>query len=229
MVDHATIDHTGITGVGGAALTAAKYTRSSANYTTTSATFVHVDGTNLALTITTGARRVMIGLVGTISNSGTNTNMFDIDMDAGTKLSGGAAFGLFQVRTPVAGYRTRQLRVPDRCPDRRLAHLQAAVAVQCGHADHVRQQRGGWGGHLLGQGGLLAVLVPLVQVDHGPLGVEVEAVPYTHQAPARCRRTAPNRANAQQGTDCCGPRVNRRMPATEQGKKTNLRMVAPWY
>jgi hypothetical protein len=66
---------------------------------------VDVDATNLALTIVTGARRVMVGLVGTTNNSGTNTNMFEIDLDAGTKLSGGATFGLWQVRIPVTGYR----------------------------------------------------------------------------------------------------------------------------
>lgn len=83
-------------------LQAAKYKRTSGNYTTTSATFVDVDGTNLALTITTGARRCMVGVVGTVSNSGTNTNMFDIAID-GTRQGGD--FGLWQVRTPVAGYR----------------------------------------------------------------------------------------------------------------------------
>jgi hypothetical protein len=78
-------------------LAAASYTRTSADYTTTSTTFVDVDGTNLALTITTGARRCLVGLVGTAGMSAGTADepMFDIAVD-GTRI--GAAFGLWSVR-----------------------------------------------------------------------------------------------------------------------------------
>lgn len=69
-------------------LASASYIRTSANYTTTSTTFVDVDGTNLALAITTGARKVMIGVTASASNSGTNNVFLDLLVD-GTSVSGG--------------------------------------------------------------------------------------------------------------------------------------------
>jgi hypothetical protein len=69
-------------------LASARYVRTTANYTTTSTTFVDVDSTNLALTITTGARRVSIGVVASVSNSGTNNVFLDLLVD-GTSESGG--------------------------------------------------------------------------------------------------------------------------------------------
>lgn len=47
---------------------AASYKKADASYSTTSTTFVDVDGTNMSLTITTGARRVLIGFVGSVRN-----------------------------------------------------------------------------------------------------------------------------------------------------------------
>jgi hypothetical protein len=73
-----------------AALASASYKRTSGSYTTTSATFVDVDNTNLALTITTLARRVLIGFTGTIKHSSTVATSFTVDLD-GTNL--GAALG----------------------------------------------------------------------------------------------------------------------------------------
>lgn len=82
----------------------AAYKRTSGNYTTTSATMVSVDGTNLALTITTLARRVMIGLVGTQIHSSTVDTSFDVDIDGtlqGAPVSAGIG-GLVTVRNPTA-------------------------------------------------------------------------------------------------------------------------------
>ena len=69
MVQHADIDHSGLTGIP-AAPQSARHVRSAGDYTTTSTTFVDVDATNMSLTITTGARRCMVGFVG----SGYSTN-----------------------------------------------------------------------------------------------------------------------------------------------------------
>jgi hypothetical protein len=88
---------------GASNLQAAKYQRTSANYTTTSTSFADVDGTNMSLAITTGARRVMVGFTGTVAGSGLgDTIMLDVDLD-GARLGG--LFGLVQARTPVATYR----------------------------------------------------------------------------------------------------------------------------
>lgn len=73
-----------------AAPVGASYKRTSGNYTTTSTSFVDVDGTNLALTITTLARRVMIGFTGSIKHSAANATSLTVDLD-GTNL--GAAVG----------------------------------------------------------------------------------------------------------------------------------------
>lgn len=69
----------------------AAYKRTSGNYTTTSTSFADIDGTNMALTITTRARRVLIGFVGSWYNSGTNTMAIDFTVD-GTRVGGD--FGL---------------------------------------------------------------------------------------------------------------------------------------
>jgi hypothetical protein len=74
-------------------LQAASFKRTAGDYTTTSTTFVDVDATNFALTFTTGARRVMIGLVGSCANSATNSSVvFDVTVD-GTR-QGGTSWGL---------------------------------------------------------------------------------------------------------------------------------------
>lgn len=73
---------------GGASLASAAYTRTAGDYTTTSTSFVDVDATNLSLAITTGAHRVMIGLVADCEN---NTNLASVYLDVtvdGTRLGG---------------------------------------------------------------------------------------------------------------------------------------------
>jgi hypothetical protein len=60
----------------------ARYIRTSADYTTASASFSDVDGTNMALTITTEARRVLVGLVGSSTvNNTAGVVEFDIMVD----------------------------------------------------------------------------------------------------------------------------------------------------
>ena len=87
MVQHADIDHTGIPGVptgsSGGTPVGQKIVRATSNYTTTSATFVDVDAANLTLTITTEARRVLIGVVATAANSDAAGRM-----DLGIKVDG---------------------------------------------------------------------------------------------------------------------------------------------
>jgi len=89
-----TIHSTGGGGGGGATnLQSARYKRTSGDYTTTSTTFVDVDSTNFSFTFTTGARRVLLGLVGSCANSGTNSSVvFDVTVD-GTR-QGGTNWGM---------------------------------------------------------------------------------------------------------------------------------------
>ena len=83
----------GAGGGGASDLQSARYVRTSGDYTMTGAgtnTFANVDGTNLSLTITTGAHRVLIGFVG----SGTVDNaagiiFMDVTVD-GTRQGGDA-------------------------------------------------------------------------------------------------------------------------------------------
>jgi hypothetical protein len=74
---------------GADALAHASYKRTAGTYTTSSTSFVDVDGTNLALTIVTKARRVLITVVGVAYNdNGVAQNVsFDIDLD-GARLGG---------------------------------------------------------------------------------------------------------------------------------------------
>jgi hypothetical protein len=75
-------------GGSGAALASAAYQRTSGDYTTTSTSFVDVDATNLALTIVTGARRVLISLAGQARHDIASDSMFlDVMMD-GVSLTG---------------------------------------------------------------------------------------------------------------------------------------------
>lgn len=82
-----------VAGGGATALQSARYVRTSGDYTITGAgsnTFADVDSTNLSLTITTGAHRVLIGFVG----SGTVDNaagiiFMDVTVD-GTRQGGDA-------------------------------------------------------------------------------------------------------------------------------------------
>jgi hypothetical protein len=87
-----------LTASGGAAgaLASARYVRSSADYTMTGAgttTFAVVDNTNLSLTISTGARRVMVVFqgVGQVNNSAGSLGL-DVELD-GARL-GGSTGGL---------------------------------------------------------------------------------------------------------------------------------------
>lgn len=93
-------------GAGGATnLQSARYVRSAGDYTITGAgstTFADVDGTNLNLTITTGARRVLIVLQASGSvNNAAGGIAIDVDLD-GARL-GGATGGLMFMNTPVSG------------------------------------------------------------------------------------------------------------------------------
>jgi hypothetical protein len=73
---------------GASALAAASYKRTAGDYTTTSTSFVDVDGTNLALTITTGARRVLVSLAAQARHDSVSGSTFiDLMLD-GTSLSG---------------------------------------------------------------------------------------------------------------------------------------------
>lgn len=73
---------------GAGTLAAAAYTRTAGDYTTTSTSFVDVDATNLALAITTGASRVLVGLVADCENSTNLASVYlDVDVD-GTRLGG---------------------------------------------------------------------------------------------------------------------------------------------
>lgn len=88
-------------GAGGssAELASASYKRTAGDYTTTSTTFVDVDSTNLSLTITTGAHRVLIGFSGTVRQSDGNDNIFlDVTVD-GTRQGG--SIGLIGPRSAV--------------------------------------------------------------------------------------------------------------------------------
>jgi hypothetical protein len=77
------------------------YKRAAGNYTTTSGTFVDVDGTNLAITKTTGARVVLIIFSAETGNSSSNqANYFDVDVD-GARIGGD--FGLIGVQLYTAG------------------------------------------------------------------------------------------------------------------------------
>jgi len=74
-------------------LQSASYKRTAGDYTTTSTTFVDVDSTNFSLTFTTGARRVMLGLVGSCASSGTNSSVvFDVTVDGARQ--GGTSWGM---------------------------------------------------------------------------------------------------------------------------------------
>ncbi|MBM4240570.1 MAG: hypothetical protein FJ150_02695 [Euryarchaeota archaeon] len=80
-----------------------RYLRELTDYTTTSTTFVDVDATNMSITLTTGANRCLIGLVGAAANStGGNLVAFDITVD-GTR-QGDATWGLLSLNAPSADY-----------------------------------------------------------------------------------------------------------------------------
>jgi hypothetical protein len=69
----------------------------SANKTTTSTTFVDVDATDFSITLTTAAKRVLIGFVGAVQTNATAIVSLDIDIDGSRQ---GGDFGL--TRTSMA-------------------------------------------------------------------------------------------------------------------------------
>lgn len=125
--DHDSHDHTGVPGVssgsvatdtiwdsngdlamGTGANTAAKwvpasasYKRSTGDYSTSSTSFVDVDGTNLALTITTKAHRCLVTFTGVITTTGGAAGVFlDVLVD-GVSVSGGLG-GVLGISVPTA-------------------------------------------------------------------------------------------------------------------------------
>lgn len=80
----------------------AAYERTAGNYTTTSITFTDVDATNMALVITTGARRVMVGLIGTADNGGPSASYvyFTVAIDGVDK---GGTLGMVAVSSESGG------------------------------------------------------------------------------------------------------------------------------
>ena len=98
-----------LTATGAAGGASASYKRTSGDYTTTSSTFVDVDGTNLALAITTGAHRVLIGVVGSLNTSTAYQIVtFDLTVD-GTRV-GSTNGGIFQTRREGADGGTNMMR-----------------------------------------------------------------------------------------------------------------------
>jgi hypothetical protein len=89
------------TPAGGSALASASYKRSAGDYTTSSSTFGNVDGTNFSLTITTGARRVLIVFTGTGGNNGGDYIELDVTVD-GTRQGG--AVGIVVVGPTSSNY-----------------------------------------------------------------------------------------------------------------------------
>lgn len=74
----------------------------SAEYTTTSTSFVDVDATNVKATITTNGGPVLVCVSGSTQNSNVNQQcMFDIDVD-GTRVGADHTFGLVVVETDTA-------------------------------------------------------------------------------------------------------------------------------
>src|SRR5260221_2313750 len=75
-----------------------------ANYTTTSTTFVDIDGTNLAASITISGSVLLMGFVGMVNIGGTlaNTPWFDFTID-GTRYASAGNDGLIRAPTPASG------------------------------------------------------------------------------------------------------------------------------
>ena len=89
---------------GGGALASAAYMRTAGDYTISSATFAAVDATNMSFSLTTGAHRILIGLVGSVEGNGAGDAVaLDIAID-GTRV-GSATQGLLVVRFAAASCR----------------------------------------------------------------------------------------------------------------------------
>lgn len=79
---------------------AGRVVRTAGSLTTTSTTFV--DLTGASITVTTGARRVLLAFTGSFTNSATDHTGFDFDID-GTRAAASAAFGMQLARSVGAG------------------------------------------------------------------------------------------------------------------------------
>lgn len=69
-----------------------------ATYTTTSTTFVNIDGTNLTITQTISSGKALIGFTGSFDSSGTPKVQLDITVD-GTRIGSGGNDGLLTCST----------------------------------------------------------------------------------------------------------------------------------
>lgn len=96
---HDAHDHTGVPGVGaGGALQADKVSRTSGDLSTTSTSFV--DATGMSITMTTGARRVLVGVIAK-GYVGTNGEYIELDIDIDGAGQGGTR-GLAGARIATA-------------------------------------------------------------------------------------------------------------------------------
>jgi hypothetical protein len=73
------------------------------DYTTTSSSFVDIDATNLALSITTTGGDVMVGLIGSFNSSGDNHNFLEIDLD-GSPVGGDDGICKWRDRNEKTGF-----------------------------------------------------------------------------------------------------------------------------
>lgn len=87
-------------------LVSGSFKRTTADYTTTSATFVDVDATNFAITKTTGARRCLVGLVAACQTTGGAAgDAVIITLLVDGVNVGGSVGGLVGARFSTTGYR----------------------------------------------------------------------------------------------------------------------------
>lgn len=96
------------TGLKWAVLGSASYKRNTGDYTTTSTSFVDVDSTNMSLTITTGARRVLVGFTGNIKSSvasGGTSELAEIDLLVDGSTVGGSTDGILGLWLPSTAAR----------------------------------------------------------------------------------------------------------------------------
>lgn len=102
MVQHADIDHTGIPGTGSASLDSDRAVdTATAIQTTTSATYVDVTG--MSVTVTTGARRVLVAVCCVVdSTSAAGAIWLDLDIDGTSQGTVGTATGLMSVAVSSA-------------------------------------------------------------------------------------------------------------------------------
>jgi hypothetical protein len=79
----------------------AAYTRTAGNYTTNTASMTDIDGTNIAFTFTTRARRVVVGQMGSVAiNNAGGEVAFDVLVDGTPQ---GSSFGIVYMQAAVVG------------------------------------------------------------------------------------------------------------------------------